>query len=165
MKPIKYIFILLLFSSCVSSQKKLQRRIEKNGIKESIKFVQDKYPEYFKKKDTVIHDTIVFTDTIIVAGDTLDVVLSDSNNTLTFNNDSVSISIDKTSKEAKIIWKEKRVPYYKTIYKETICPEVNCPDCEDLQDNTKEPDGNKFTLWMLIILEALFIGFLLTRKK
>ena len=38
----------------MSSQNKLQRRIEKHGIKESISFVTAKYPEYFKAKDTII---------------------------------------------------------------------------------------------------------------
>ena len=132
------ILALILFTSCISSQKKLQRRIEKNGIKESISFVVLKYPEYFKKKDTTILDTIIINDTITLAGDTLNVLLLDSNNTLSFNNDSVSITINKANQKAKIIWKEKKRPYEKIVYRDVNCPDVICPDCDDLKDCKRE---------------------------
>ena len=47
-------FIALFALSSCSSQKRLQRRIERHGIKESIGFITRKYPEYFKSKDTTI---------------------------------------------------------------------------------------------------------------
>ncbi len=71
---------IFALSSCVSSQRKLQRRIEKHGIKESISFITAKYPEYFKAKDTIIHDTIIKVDSVIVPENTTTVILTDSSN-------------------------------------------------------------------------------------
>jgi hypothetical protein len=78
MRFFSIILICSFLVSCVSSQKKLQRRIEKHGIKESISFVSAKYPEYFESKDTTIHDTIIKVDSIIVPDIDTTVILSDS---------------------------------------------------------------------------------------
>jgi len=161
---LRLLFFCLLFTSCASSQKKLQRRIEKNGIKESIGFVKDKYPEYFKSKDTTIIDTLIIRDTLRIKSDTLNAVFNDSNNVLTFSDSLVSIKIDKATNKAKIVIKEKLVPFEKIVYKETLCPEVICPDCDDLKDNTKEGFNYPYYLWIIIAFETLIL-FLLFRKQ
>ena len=153
---ITQIIILLLLSSC-NSQKKLQRRIEKNGIKESITFITQKYPEYFKSKDTIIIDTIVIQDTIRIKADTVNAFLSDSSNFLTLNNDSISLTIDKATNKIRIVYKERLVPITKVIYRSVPCPTIVCPDCEDLKDYTKE--GSSFKWWMLIVGGVLLGGF------
>ena len=68
---------IFLMSSCASSQKRLQRKIERHGIKESVSFVIYKYPEYFKTKDTIIHDTTIIEKVIEVPTIDTSIVLSD----------------------------------------------------------------------------------------
>ena len=148
---------LFVLSSC-TSEKRLQRRVERHGIKESIGFVINKYPEYFKSKDTIIKDTIEIHDTITIKADTITAFLSDSSNFYHYRNDSLSIVIDKLTNKVKIVYKEKKVPITKVIYRNVPCPKIICPDCEDLKDYTKSSSGIKW--WWLII--AAFIGAFLT---
>ena len=150
------IVAIFALSSC-SSQKKLQRRIEKNGIKESITFITKKYPEYFKSKDTIIKDTIVIQDTIRIKADTVTAFLSDSSNFLTLNNDSISLTIDKATNKIRIVYKERLVPITKVIYRSVPCPTIVCPDCDDLKDYTK--DVFSFPWWLLIVGGVLLGGF------
>jgi hypothetical protein len=148
-------FLSIFFMSSCSSEKRLQRRVERHGIKESIGFVTTKYPEYFKSKDTIIKDTIIINDTIVLKADTITAFLSDSSNFLTLNNDSISLTIDKATNRIKIVYKERLVPITKVIYREVPCPKVICPDCDDLKDNTKT--GGSFKWWW-VILPVFILG-------
>jgi hypothetical protein len=145
---------LFIFSSC-SSEKKLQRRVERHGIKESIGFVLNKYPEYFKSKDTTIIDTVIINDTIIIKADTVHAILSDSSNFLLLDNDSISLTIDKTTNRIKIVYKERIVPVTSIIYRKVPCPKIICPDCDNLQDNTNKPNSFK---WWWVIVGGVILG-------
>lgn len=150
--------IAFILTSCVSSQKKLQRRIEKNGIKESISFVVLKYPEYFKTKDTTLIDTIEIHDSIIVPGIEFDAPLRDSLTYWVHNSDSLQVVIDKISGSARVTVPPRIVSITDTIIIETEIPSVPCPDVEALSDNIKtESDSN--WLWIL----AAFGGGLFAR--
>lgn len=157
------IVAIFCLSSCVSSQKRLQRKIEKHGIKESVSFVIAKYPEYFKTKDTVIHDTLIFKDTVIIKADTVTAFLSDSSNFLTLNNDSISLTIDKVTNKVKIVYKERIVPIEKIIYRDVECPVIICPDCDDLKDNSVIPSD--FPWWLLIVGGVVLVAFKIWLNK
>jgi len=151
------ITILFLTLTSCSSQKRLQRRIERHGIKESVGFVIQKYPEYFKAKDTIIKDTIEVHDTVTIKADTITAFLNDSSDFYHYRSDSLSLVIDKLTGRVKIVYKEKKVPITKTIYRNVPCPKTICPDCEDLKDYTKESTGFK---WWWLIASALLGAFL-----
>lgn len=157
------IVAIFCLSSCVSSQKRLQRKIEKHGIKESVSFVIAKYPEYFKTKDTVIHDTLIVKDTVIIKADTVTAFLSDSSNFLTLNNDSISLTIDKVTNKVKIVYKERIVPIEKIIYRDVECPVIICPDCDDLKDNSVIPSD--FPWWLLIVGGVVLVAFKIWLNK
>lgn len=152
MKLIFSIILGLALTSCVSSQKKLQRRIEKHGIKESISFVANKYPEYFESKDTVIHDTIIKVDSIIVPDIDTTVILSDSSNFYHYRSDSLTLVINKLTGRAKIHFKTKTVYFHDTTFIEVPCPEIKCPE---IKDYTKQK--NKFEWWWVLV-GALVLG-------
>jgi hypothetical protein len=148
--------VFLALTSC-SSEKRLQRKIERHGIKESITFVTAKYPEYFKSKDTIIHDTIIKHDSIIVPTIDTTVILSDSSNFYHYRSDSLTLLIDKLTGSVKIKIKQRTIYLHDTITVVIPCPEVICPDCEDLKDNTKE--GSTFKWWWLIVSGVILAAF------
>ena len=154
--------MIFFMSSCISSQKKLQRRIEKHGIKESIAFVTQKYPEYFKGKDTTIHDTIIKHDSIIVPQIDTTVILSDSSNFWHYKSDSLSLVLDKLTGRLKLNIKPKTIYVHDTITVETKCPEIICPDCEDLKDLTTPDNG--FRWWYLLLAGVLLAVFYIWRS-
>jgi hypothetical protein len=157
-----YIFIGLIailffaLSSC-SSEKRLQRRVERHGIKESIGFVVAKYPEYFKSKDTIIHDTIIKFDTITPPQLDTVLVLSDSINFYHYRSDSLTILIDKLTGRLKMNYKPRTIYLHDTVTVAVECPQIICPDCDDLKDNTKE--GSGFKWWWLIVAGTIITGF------
>jgi len=148
------IFILLsitamfFFCSC-SSQKRLQRRVERNGIKESISFVIDKYPEYFKLKDTIIHDTTIIERRVEVPTIDTTVILSDSSNFYHYKSDSLTLLVNRLTGRVKIRIKQRTVYIHDTVTVSIPCPQIICPDCDDLKDYTKE--GSVFKWWWLIV--------------
>ncbi len=147
---------IVLLASC-SSEKKLQRRIERHGIKESIGFVVGKYPEYFKSKDTTIHDTTIIERLVEVPTIDTTVILSDSSNFYHYMSDSLSLLVNKLTGSVKIKIKQRRVYIHDTITISVPCPEIICPDCEDLKDNTK--DGPGFKWWWLILIGVILAAF------
>ena len=96
----------LALTSC-SSEKKLQRRVERHGIKESIGFVIAKYPEYFKSKDTVIHDTTIIERLIEVPTIDTTVILSDSSGFYHYKSDSLTLLVNKLTGRVKIRIKQR----------------------------------------------------------
>ena len=148
----RVILILALFTSCVSSQKKLQRRIEKHGIKESISFVSNKYPEYFESKDTVIHDTIIKIDSVIVPEIDTTLILSDSSNFYHYRSDSLTLVINKLTGSTKIRIKQKTIYLHDTTFVEIPCPEIKCPD---IKDYTKQKSTFQ---WWWVIVGLLVLG-------
>ena len=150
---------IFLMSSCASSQKRQQRKIERHGIKESVSFVIAKYPEYFKTKDTIIHDTTIIEKVIEVPTIDTSIVLSDSSDFYHYKSDSLSILINKLTGKLKLNIKPRVVYLHDTVRIAIKCPQIICPDCEDLKDYTKE--GPDFKWWWLIVagvvLGALYI--------
>lgn len=150
------VIALFAMSSC-SSQKRLQRGIEKHGIKESIGFVINKYPEYFKSKDTTIHDTTVIERLVEVPTIDTTVILSDSSDFWHHYSDSLQISLNKATGELKFKYKQKPIYIHDTITVETVCPQIICPDCDDLKDYTKK--GSNFQWWWLIVAGVVLGSF------
>ena len=147
MKQLLYSIILIAsLSSCISSQKKLQRRIEKHGIKESISFVSNKYPEYFESKDTTIHDTIIKVDSIIVPDIDTTVILSDSSNFWHYKSDSLNLIINKLTGRTKIHIKTRTIYLTDTTFIEVPCPEIKCPEIKDYTEEKR-----KFEWWWFIV--------------
>ena len=144
---------MFFFASC-SSQKKLQRRIERHGIKESIGFVTAKYPEYFKSKDTIIHDTIIKFDSIIVPTIDTTVILSDSSDFYHYRSDSLTLLIDKLTGHARIKIKQRTIYLHDTITVAVQCPEIICPDIEDY---TKE--RSTFKWWWVVVAGVVLAVF------
>ena len=149
MSNINKLFLIVLlagFTSCISSQKRLQRRIEKHGIKESISFVSNKYPEYFESKDTVIHDTIIKVDSIIVPHIDTTVILSDSSDFYHYKSDSLTLVINKLTGKAKIHVKTRTIYLTDTTFVEVPCPEIKCPE---IKDYTKQKIN--FQWWWVVV--------------
>ena len=155
--------LTILFCSCISSQKRLQRRIEKNGIKESISFVTLKYPEYFKAKSETVHDTVFETDTIRIESDTVNVFLIDSSGFLSYSDSLVSVYVNKATNKAKIIVKEREVIRFDTVSVSVPCPEIICPDTDSLQSNIESENGSGWVWYLVAFLIGLYakrlIGF------
>lgn len=157
-----YIFIGIIaivffaLTSC-SSEKRLQRRVERHGIKESIGFVIAKYPEYFKTKDTIIHDTTIIERRVEVPIIDTTVILSDSSDFYHYRSDSLTLLINKLTGRVKIKIKQRRVYIRDTVTVAVECPQIICPDCDDLKDNTKE--GSRFKWWWLIVAGTIITGF------
>jgi len=146
------LLITLFLTSC-NSEKQLQRRVERHGIKESIGFVIAKYPEYFKSKDTVIHDTLIRVDSIIVPQIDTTVLLNDSNGFWTHTSDSLTVLVNKLTGKLKMTVKPRMIYIHDTTVVSIPCPQIICPDCDDLTDNTK--DGSNFQWWWLIVVAFL----------
>lgn len=153
--------ILAVFSlcicSCIGSQKRLQRRVEKHGIKESIDFVTNKYPEYFKSKDTTIHDTTIIEKLVKVPVIDTTVILVDSSNFYSYQSDSLSLIINKLTGRLKIQIKPRTIFIHDTVTVSIQCPEIICPDCDDLKDYTKKESS--FEWWWLLIAGVLLTAF------
>ena len=148
--------LTILLSSCISSQKRLQRRIEHHGIKESISFVALKYPEYFKADSVTVHDTISIRDTIRIKADSVNVILNDSNGVLSFSDSLVSIRVNTSTNKAKIVIKERLVVRTDSVYVSIPCPEVTIPNVESLQSNIESGSGfGSGWVWYLV---AFLIG-------
>ena len=150
-------FIALFALSSCSSQKRLQRRIERHGIKESIGFITAKYPEYFKSKDTTIHDTTIIERRIEVPTIDTSIILSDSSDFYHYKSDSLSILINKLTGKLKLNVKPRVIYLHDTITVETVCPQIICPDCDDLKDYTKEVSS--FQWWWLIVAGVILGAF------
>jgi hypothetical protein len=164
MSNINKLFLIVLlagFTSCISSQKRLQRRIEKHGIKESISFVSNKYPEYFESKDTVIHDTIIKVDSVLIPDIDTTVILSDSSNFYHYKSDSLTLVINKLTGRAEIHVKTKTVYFHDTTYVEIPCPEIKCPE---IKDYTKKKINFQWW-WVVVGLLALGIFYIWTNAK
>jgi hypothetical protein len=150
------ILIALALTSC-SSEKQLQRRVERHGIKESIGFVTSKYPEYFKSKDTIIHDTLIRVDSIVVPQIDTTLILSDSSDFYHYRSDSLNIMINKLTGRLKMNIKPRTIYLHDTLYMAVPCPEIICPDCDDLKDNTKQ--GSSFKWWWLVVASVALAAF------
>ena len=124
---------------------------------ESIGFVTAKYPEYFKSKDTTIHDTTIIERLVEVQTIDTTVILSDSSDFYHYMSDSLSLLVNKLTGSVKIKIKQKRVYIHDTITISVPCPQVICPDCDDLKDNTK--DGPGFKWWWLILIGVVLAAF------
>jgi len=161
---LRILFFCLLFTSCASSQKKLQRRIEKNGIKESISFVVLKYPEYFKNVHDSVHDTIIVSDTIRIKADSINVILNDSNGFLSFSDSLVSIKVNKATNKAKIVIKEREVIRIDTVSIAVECPDLICPDTESLQSNIKSESGSGWIWYFVSFMFGVIMGAVALRK-
>lgn len=152
----------LALTSC-SSEKKLQRRVERHGIKESIGFVINKYPEYFKSKDTIIHDTIIKHDTIAPPQLDTTLILSDSSNFYHYRSDSLNILIDKLTGRLKLNYKPRVIYLHDTVTVSVKCPQIICPDCDDLKDYTK--DGSGFKWWWVFVSGVILGVFYIWSKR
>ena len=148
--------ISIFFMASCSSEKRLQRRVERHGIKESVGFVIAKYPEYFKTKDTVIHDTLIRFDSVIVPQIDTTVILSDSSNFWVHSSDSLTVLVNKLTGKLKMNIKPRVIYLHDTTFVAVECPEIICPDCDDLKDNTKT--GGSFKWWWLLI--AAVVGMI-----
>ena len=148
------IFAIFVLASC-SSQKRLQTRIEKQVNKENIGFVIKKYPEYFKTQDTNIHDTTIIERVIEVPTIDTSIILSDSSNFYHYRSDSLTVTIDKLTKRLTFNIKPRVIYLHDTITVSIPCPQIICPDCDDLKDYTKDKNGFK---WWWVILGGVLLG-------
>ena len=146
--------MFLALTSC-SSEKKLQRRVERHGIKESIGFVINKYPEYFKTKDTIIYDTTIIERSVEVPTIDTTVILSDSSNFYHYKSDSLTLLVNRLTGRVKIRLKQRMVYVHDTVRVSIPCPQIICPDCDDLKDNTKKGSGFK---WWWVFVSGVILG-------
>ena len=150
MKRFSLIILLAAFFVSCSSQKKLQRRIEKNGIKESVSFVVLHYNEYFKSDSVTLTDTITILDTLEVHKIDIKADLTDSLDYLVHYSDSLRLVINKKTGVARIFIPSKTIYLTDTIVNTVVCPEVICPDVEKLQSNIKNGLEIPSFVWLLL---------------
>jgi len=148
------VIMFLALTSC-SSEKRLQRRVERHGIKESIGFVINKYPEYFKTKDTIIYDTITIIHEIIPPEIDTTIVLNDSSGFWIHSSDSLTILVNKLTGRLKMNIKPRIIYLHDTVTVTTKCPQIICPDCDDLKDYTKSGSGFK---WWWVFVSGVILG-------
>jgi hypothetical protein len=131
--------VLIILTSC-STEKKLQKAINKHGQKESVEYVVKKYPEYFNNflvKDTV---EVLLKDTVIVEETFLDTIfVADVDGTYVAENESLKLQITKLNNKlkAKVNVKPKEIIVEKEI-KVPVQIEKPCPDLQIFQNNITE---------------------------
>lgn len=160
---------LIILTSC-STEKKLQKAINKYGQKESVEYIVKKYPEYFNNylvKDTVdviIHDTIITQE---IKLDTVFVFNEDG--TYTAENESLKLELTKLNNKlkAKVNVKPKEIIIEKKV-EVPIQVEKPCPDLELFKSsvialNYKIKSQKKiitgfvlFNIFLLILLGFIF---------
>lgn len=145
---------LLLLESC-STQKRLQRSIEKHGIKESISFVGAKYPEYFRTDSVTVHDTIIRTDSIRIPGVDVSVSLRDSLDWLVHESDSLRIAVNTKTGKTRVVVEPRLIEVHDTIHIRTECPPIECPEVKKLGDNLRR--DSSFPGWGWLI-GVFFLG-------
>lgn len=141
---------LMAFASC-STQKRLQRSIERHGVQESAAFMVEKYPWVYKQFTDTIDTLIYHVDTIKVDGMTSTGTLLDSANFWVFNTDSVTVKVDTVTKKVTIKTPPKYIYKTDTLRLTIPCPPIDCPDLEKIKT------GFKFPNW-LPLLVAFFFG-------
>lgn len=124
-------------TSCASTQTKLKRSVEKHGIGESVAFMATTYPKFFKTLDTVLLDTVMIHDSIIVPGIDFDAPLRDSLNYWVHNSDSLRVVIDKISNRVAVTLPPRIVSVTDTVIIETVAPAIPCPDLDGIQIRTE----------------------------
>ena len=157
---IKFLAITLclsfLFFSCASSQKRLKRKIERHGIKESVSFVVLQYPEYFKSIHDTVTETVTVHDTIRIESDTITANLIDSNGVLSFSDSLVSVKVDKVTNKVRVVVKERYLYRTDTVSVSLPCPELICPDTESLKSNIKSERGSGWVWYLVTFLVGLY---------
>ena len=148
--------ILIILTSC-STEKKLQKAINKHGQKESIEYIVKKYPEYFNSflvKDTV---EVLYKDTVFIKESSLDTTfIADLDGTYVAENQSLKLEITKLNNKlkAKINVKPKEIIVEKEI-KVPVQIEKPCPDLDIFQKNIIELE------YKLKNQHKVLIGFIL----
>ena len=155
MKNFSFLVVLIAILTSCSSQKKLQRRIEKHGIKESVSFVVLHYNEYFRADSVILTDTITVFDTLEVPKIDIKANLTDSLDYLVHYSDSLRLVINKKTGVARVFMPSKTIYLTDTVVNTVVCPEVICPDVQKLQSNIKNGLEIPSFVWLLV---AFLIG-------
>lgn len=121
---IKVVVLVSLFLFGCSAEKKFQKAVNKFGQKESVKFITEKYPEYFITKRDTVRDTVIVKE---IKADTLLIFRTD---TITYTKDKIVIRLIRTGKDS--INLNVKVPG-DTIYIVKPCPEQKLPDTDKLK--------------------------------
>jgi hypothetical protein len=156
------IFALLALTSC-NTEKKLAKAINKHGQKESVTYVVEKYPEYFK--DFIVRDTVQVTvrDTIKIEKTVLDTTFTMAEDgTLVAENEHLKFELTKLGDKYKAVLTGKP----KEIIKEKIVNvpvEVDkpCPDTEIFYQDLSKMQLKHKTIQNVLAFSILFNVLLL----
>lgn len=166
MKILNILILLIALTSC-NTEKRLQKAINKHGQKESVTYVVEEYPEYFK--NFIVKDTVQVTlrDTVKIEATTLDTlfIIDDQDGTYVAENDALKLQITKLNNQlsAKVLGKPKEIIVEKKV---EVPVEVDrpCPDTEIFyQDLTKMQLKHKTVQNLLatsLIFNVLFLALL-----
>lgn len=141
---------LMAFASC-STQKRLQRSIERHGVQESAAFMVEKYPWVYKEFRDTVDTTIVKHDTIVIKEIDTTVNLIDSADLLVHNSDSIRVVVNTVTKKVTIKTPPKYIYKTDTLRLTIPCPPIDCPDLEKIKT------GFSFPSWLPLVL-CFFFG-------
>jgi len=157
------IFALLALTSC-NTEKKLAKAINKHGQKESVTYVVEKYPEYFK--DFIVRDTVevMLRDTITIEATTLDTlfIIDDQDGTYVAENEALKLQIQMLNGKlkAKVTGKPKEIIVEKLV---EVPVEVDkpCPDTEIFYQDLSKMQLKHKTIQNVLAFSILFNVLLL----
>lgn len=142
---------LLALVSC-SSQKRLQRAVERHGVQESAAFMVAKYPWVYKQLRDTLDTTIIKHDTIVIEGIDTTVNLIDSANLLVHHSDSIRVVVNTVTKTVTVETPPRYIYKKDTIRIKTPCPPIDCPDLDKIKIK-----GFSFPSWLPLVL-CFFFG-------
>jgi hypothetical protein len=164
--------ILLVLTSC-STEKKLQKAINKHGQKESVGYIVNKYPEYFTSFSTV--DTVTIKDTVLIPTSELDTlfIIDEQDGTYVAENEALKLEVIKLNDKLKVKGTVK--PKTITIEKEVpVIVNKPCPDSflqkDTIQALTLKLSNNKvklknYLIIIIILIITNLIGWYLVYRK
>lgn len=161
---IVFIILTLLGLTACSTEKKLQKAINKHGQKESVTYVVENYPEYFKSfivKDTV---EVMLHDTVTIEATTLDTlfIIDDQDGTYVAENDALKLQITKLNNKLKatVLGKPKEIIVEKEV-KVPVEVDKPCPDMitfyEDLNKTQVELKSKNNLIGILSVVSFIFL--------
>jgi hypothetical protein len=164
MRNLLILSIILLLSSC-STEKKLQKAINKHGQKESAAYIIDNYPEYFDTKTA--KDTIRDTIRVTVEKITHDTIIQ-LDSTSIIENENLKITIKRLGNGKISVRTEVKERVVQVPYEKIVEVKVPCPDKDKLKLIPKKSELSvvyKWWSWVSWILIALYLLWRLSRKS
>ncbi len=151
------LLVVLSIFGC-SPDAKFQKAVNIYGQKESVKFITEKYPEYFLHKRDTVRDTVIIKEAKIDSGFSL----LNLRDTIFIQKDRLVLKAYMKHDSVFINAKCKT----DTIYKLVQCPEYLTPDSSKIDSGLQAKLETAFKIGLLILFGLfIFVLFLCWRQS